>query len=301
MRIGLVLGGGGAKGAYQLGVFLALKKHHLDQDIKALSGGSIGALNAVLFLDGDLQKAFQLWLQIEDDHVLERKETYKSRIPIKRKGVFSRNHFTNLLKNSFDLEKILKSDKPVYVAVSRVEKKKIIKKYVPVFFKINNHSEQIIIDILLASSAIPLLYDQVEIENKYYLDYMKTNQNLCLPLLRHQPDCLFLIPLTDKYQAMLQKISIPIIDFGYSHFLKLPKISMINFSKKKIEEYLTLGYDIANTLLSELKKRKTFIGPLEKGSYFSFESLNLTLKRKHNSMIDIIKDLKATRRKEDGI
>jgi hypothetical protein len=57
---GLVLAGGGAKGAYQIGVLKAL----LDNDIKigAISGSSIGALNATLMLAGDWRKANDFWL-----------------------------------------------------------------------------------------------------------------------------------------------------------------------------------------------------------------------------------------------
>lgn len=57
---GLVLAGGGAKGAYQIGVLRAL----LDNDIKidAISGSSIGALNATLMLAGEWAKANEFWL-----------------------------------------------------------------------------------------------------------------------------------------------------------------------------------------------------------------------------------------------
>jgi NTE family protein len=43
LRIGLVLSGGGAKGAYQVGVVNAL--HELGAQVDAIAGASIGALN----------------------------------------------------------------------------------------------------------------------------------------------------------------------------------------------------------------------------------------------------------------
>ena len=48
-QIGLVLSGGGAKGAYEVGVWEALKESHVADDICAISGTSIGAINAALF------------------------------------------------------------------------------------------------------------------------------------------------------------------------------------------------------------------------------------------------------------
>ena len=48
-RYALCLGGGGGKGAYQLGVYRALTEYGLMKKVDAISGTSIGAINAVLF------------------------------------------------------------------------------------------------------------------------------------------------------------------------------------------------------------------------------------------------------------
>ena len=56
--ISLVLCGGGAKGAYQIGVW-----HYLsDQGIRidGLSGASIGAVNSLLIAQGDLELATEV-------------------------------------------------------------------------------------------------------------------------------------------------------------------------------------------------------------------------------------------------
>ena len=45
--IGLVLAGGGGKGAYQVGVLKVLQEQGLLQDVTAISGPSIGAVNAM--------------------------------------------------------------------------------------------------------------------------------------------------------------------------------------------------------------------------------------------------------------
>ena len=49
-RIGLVLAGGGAKGAYQVGVWKAICEYKLDKKICAIAGNSIGSLNTLMFL-----------------------------------------------------------------------------------------------------------------------------------------------------------------------------------------------------------------------------------------------------------
>ena len=62
--IGLVLSGGGAKGAYEVGVWQALHESGLAGDIVAISGTSIGAVNAALFASWpDPKGAERLWLE----------------------------------------------------------------------------------------------------------------------------------------------------------------------------------------------------------------------------------------------
>ena len=47
-KLGLVLGGGGGLGSYQIGVWKALKEYKIDKMIKAIAGTSVGVLNACL-------------------------------------------------------------------------------------------------------------------------------------------------------------------------------------------------------------------------------------------------------------
>lgn len=60
-NIGLVLSGGGAKGAYQVGVWKAMEEYRLTDKVKVASGTSVGALNASLFANVSSAKAEQLW------------------------------------------------------------------------------------------------------------------------------------------------------------------------------------------------------------------------------------------------
>ena len=61
-KLGLVLSGGGSKGAYEIGVYAALK--HLKKDINIVTGTSIGAINGVFVVQKDLKGALKFW-----DHV----------------------------------------------------------------------------------------------------------------------------------------------------------------------------------------------------------------------------------------
>jgi len=60
--LGLVLSGGGAKGAYEIGVWKAFCDAGVDKRIKVYSGSSVGAINATLFAAvGDPSKCMSLW------------------------------------------------------------------------------------------------------------------------------------------------------------------------------------------------------------------------------------------------
>jgi predicted acylesterase/phospholipase RssA len=67
--VGLVLGGGGAKGAYQVGCWKALRECGLAQ-FGALAGTSVGALNAVLVAQDAFERAERIWHDMRFGRVL---------------------------------------------------------------------------------------------------------------------------------------------------------------------------------------------------------------------------------------
>lgn len=64
-EIGLVLAGGGAKGAFQVGVLQAMKEEGLLPYVTAVSGTSAGALNAALLLNSDIEEITRVWLDFD--------------------------------------------------------------------------------------------------------------------------------------------------------------------------------------------------------------------------------------------
>ena len=69
--IGLVLAGGGGKGAYQVGVLKVLQEQGLLEDVTAISGASIGAVNAMLYSMNDMERMYQAWNEIDMDTVFD--------------------------------------------------------------------------------------------------------------------------------------------------------------------------------------------------------------------------------------
>ncbi len=67
-KTGLVLAGGGARGAYQIGAWRALQE--LGIEFELIAGTSVGALNGGLILQGDLEAAEVMWSQIDTGKIL---------------------------------------------------------------------------------------------------------------------------------------------------------------------------------------------------------------------------------------
>ncbi len=64
----LVLAGGGSRGAYQIGVWKALRELGIDFDI--VTGSSVGALNGALMVQGDFEAGLELWENISSKDVM---------------------------------------------------------------------------------------------------------------------------------------------------------------------------------------------------------------------------------------
>ena len=122
--IGFALEGGGAKGAYQAGAYIALVKNGIVPDI--IAGTSIGSVNAALMAQGDINKLVDLWLNTTTDifginseiidKLLHKKYTRKDIEPtftnikeiIKNRGIDTTG-FYNTINNVIDEDKLRKS------------------------------------------------------------------------------------------------------------------------------------------------------------------------------------------------
>lgn len=92
---GLVLEGGGAKGAYQIGAWKALKEVGIK--IKGISGVSVGALNGAMVCMDDLDNAVRLWENISYSRIMDVEDDLMEKL---MKGKLSGESFGKLLKDS---------------------------------------------------------------------------------------------------------------------------------------------------------------------------------------------------------
>lgn len=69
-KYGIVLSGGGGKGAFEIGVWRYLHEYGCDRLLNGVSGASVGALNSLLLVNGDLEKAENLWATVTQKDML---------------------------------------------------------------------------------------------------------------------------------------------------------------------------------------------------------------------------------------
>ena len=75
---GLVLEGGGAKGAYHIGVWKALRE--LGIDIDGVAGTSIGAINGAMVVQDDFDLAWEIWYNMKPSVVFKGDEAWMEKI-----------------------------------------------------------------------------------------------------------------------------------------------------------------------------------------------------------------------------
>lgn len=101
----LVFSGGGAKGAYQMGVWKALKKLNMKFDI--VTGTSIGAINGMMYVQNNYYKCLKLWNSIDFAALYDNFEVKEDKDILK-------NYADKIIKGGIDTKKIEKIIYNVY-------------------------------------------------------------------------------------------------------------------------------------------------------------------------------------------
>lgn len=187
-KTGLVLGGGGTRGSYEIGVWMALRDLEIESEIGGVAGTSIGALNMALFAQGDLQSAMTLWTELSKDDIVhvdaqkivltlatalvaatapqEAIKLARHITPdtIYKTGVFSQGYIKRIINQYIDPIKLLLSPRDLYACCCQIPLMK------PKYFSLKERNAGPIASILLASAAIPVAFDAVKLNNHLYYD-----------------------------------------------------------------------------------------------------------------------------------
>ncbi len=255
MKRAIVLSGGGSKGSYQLGVWKALRKLHIQYEI--VTGTSIGALNGALMVQNSYFKAHLIWNKLNLEYLFDQKPKENTKLEILK--LYGHNFITNNGMNNDKIERIIKraiNNRRFYqspinygLITFNVTTKK------PFILKKKDIKKEQLVDYLMASATCYPAIQMKEIDGQKYIDggiYDNLPMNLAIDMGAEE-----LIVVDLKAPGIKQKkktnISTTIITprNNISFFL--------NFNQKQARENRNFGYN--DTM-------KTF-GKLE-GNLFTF-------------------------------
>ena len=176
---GLVLEGGGAKGAYHIGVWKALRE--LGIDVDGVAGTSIGAINGAMVVQDDFDLAWEMWYNMKPSFVfkgdeawmdkiirmdLETEDFNKIRMSLRRfvsEGGLDISPLRALLKSTLK-EDVIRSSQKVFgfVTVS-------LSDFKPLDVYLPEIPQGMLTEFLMASANLPI-FKLERIDGKLYID-----------------------------------------------------------------------------------------------------------------------------------
>ena len=251
MKNGLVLEGGGTKGAYQIGAYKALTD--LGMKFTGIAGTSIGALNGAFIVQEDVDVMEDIWINYDyksfmniDEDTYER---YKN-IEMKAKNFHDVVDLMNkarknqgidisplrkLLQEKINEDKIRNSNIDFGITTAYWDGK-----IFPKLLYTEDIPKGKLVDYLIASASLPI-FQLDKLDDKLYLDGM-FSENIPINILAQRGyDDIVVIRLLDdfigkmminKYQGLNLKVIVPSQSLGGS----------LNKDKDHVQTNIKLGY-----------------------------------------------------------
>lgn len=258
MKVGLCLGGGGARGAYQIGAAKALEDLGIFQKVEVISGTSIGAVNSALLATKTIEEAKALWFSIPSD-LLKRtegifKRIIKERLEFKQTGIYEISELENMLREHLDLDKL--REKEVYVTLSEGGEVNegifglfksgyhhYIKKdeFHVIYSKISDDlDDDSVYKQILASCSIPIVFAPLQVDDKQYYDGGFYDNVPAKPLIEEGCDTVIVIHL--ERINFLNPSKYPDVMF---HEIKTKHHlgGILNFDPEKSKKTFQYGYE----------------------------------------------------------
>ncbi len=270
---GLVLEGGGAKGAYHVGAYKALKE--LNIEIGGIAGTSIGAINGAMMVQDDYDLLERIWFNVNSHELFDIDEKaiadlknlnlheinfsyllHQSREILNNRGLDT-SKIRILFDTYVDEEKIRKS--PVdfgIVTVNLTDKK-------PVELFKENIPEGKLTEFLIASANLPAFRIE-EVDGKKYLDGGFYN-NLPIGMLVNK-GYKDIIAVRTMAVGIVRKVRNKDVKITYIQPADGSLGSMLealDFNRERADELIKLGYYDTMKVFKKLKGFKYYCVPYE--------------------------------------
>ena len=277
---GLVLEGGGAKGAYQIGAWKALKEAGIP--IKGIAGTSVGALNGALIAMDDFEKAEKIWETIRysrvmdvDDDLVEQLKTSSLKdiaalglselIPAAKKVLKDRGFdiapLRSLIEEVVDEEKIRNSEKELYVVTYSLSDRK------PMVVNVKEVPEGEIADMLMASAYL-IGFRREKLAGKYYMDGGGVNNVPIDVLIEKGYKDILVFRIYGYGVDTERRLKVP-DDVQLYHVAPRQDLGgLLEFDRRRARKNMVLGYFDAKRMLYGLEGRVYYLDAPESEIYY---------------------------------
>lgn len=258
----LVLAGGGAKGAYQMGAWKALRKLKMKFDI--VTGTSIGALNGALIVQDTYFRGYRLWLTTDFYKLFgeELKDVgdFKKAVKICGKNLLSQtgidtDKYDSFVKKYINIDRIYNSKINYGIVTYNLSDRK------PHLVTKNKTDKTKLCDYIVASTSCFPAFEMKEIDGDKYIDgayYDNLPINLAVDMGADEVVAIDLESIGIKREVKNKDIKVtyikPSCDLG----------SFLVFDKNTIRKNMRLGYNDTMKAFKELD-----------GDYYTFKKNDL--------------------------
>lgn len=245
----IVLSGGGSKGAYQIGVWKALRKLNLNYEV--VTGTSVGALNAALMVQNNYYKALYFWRKLSFSDVVDekidknitKKELYKKYLSAVMNGGMKTNNLKKTVSKAISIKKIYNS--PIDIGIVTVKSKGLK----PILLRKKEIKKDQLYDYLVASASCFPAFSKKKIGDSEYIDgglYDNLPINLAIDMGATEVIAVDLDEVGIKRKVKNKEIPITYIspnnDIG----------SFLIFNRKMAKRAMRIGYNDAMKKFKEL-------------------------------------------------
>ncbi len=258
-KIGLALGGGGARGSFQIGVIKALKEVGLMEQINVVSGTSIGAIHALMVMAGiSYERMYELWTTIDKSVIFGTESRFKK----DKLGLFSIQDLYDTFARAVTLEEVRQSKMKGFATAAKINKNSLIDQI------LINRMEKVVFDLnrlddphqaVLASASIPIVFGPDEIEDNHYVDGGALDNVPIQPLIEQGCDIIITVPIVGKSKKKSFKdqpvLMIEILQYKLFDIIGL---DIMDFDIDKVPNRIQYGEKIAHFMLNKLEEQGIF-------------------------------------------
>ena len=277
---GLVLEGGGAKGAYQIGAWKALREAGVK--LKGIAGTSVGALNGALICMGDYENARKVWENITysrimsvDDEKMEYlfrqkkldMDMVKDALEFMKEGGIDVAPLRALIHDCIDEQKIMHSPIDLYILTFDVDEWKELD------IDIKKSDPSLIQDFLLASAYIFPLFKNEKLHGKTYVDGGAIDNVPLGSLVSRGYQDIIMIRIFGIGRE--KKVKIPEVTTVYTVAPRISLGSIMEFDSRKSRRHMKLGYYDTMRMLYGLEGKIYYIDESEEECYYLNQLIQL--------------------------